>query len=64
MIEFDVLAVVGNEAETLHVEIAGAVEGGTRTDAATGAPVEIISHVWAADVAAAHVAACAEYITQ
>ena len=61
MIEFDVLAVVGNEAETLHVELAGAVADGSRTDITTGAPVEIIGHVWAADTAAAHVMACAEF---
>ena len=53
MTQFDVLAVIGDEAETLHVEVAGAVPNGTRTDAITGHPVEIIGHVWAVDTATA-----------
>ena len=59
MTEFDVLAVRGNEAETLHVEPAGVTLPGMCFDGLTGEPVEIIGRVVAADAAAAHAAACA-----
>lgn len=64
MTQFDVLAVVGNEAETLHVEAAGAVPAGVRTDGATGCAVEVIGRVSAGDAAAAHAAACAQFLPQ
>jgi hypothetical protein len=51
--QFDVLAVRGNEAETLHVEAVGTVPDGTRTDSLTGGRIEIIGRVVAADAAAA-----------
>jgi hypothetical protein len=45
--EYDVLAVIGMEAQTLHVELAGTVPDGTRTDSETGMPVKIIGRIWA-----------------
>jgi len=51
--QFDILAVRGNEAETLHIEAVGTVQDGTRTDSLTGGRVEIIGRVVAADAAAA-----------
>ena len=62
MTEFDVLAVRGYEAETLHCEIRGAVPPGSRIDIPTGYIFEVIGRVAAADAAAAHAAACAEFL--
>ena len=62
MSDFDVLAVVGLESETLHVEPRGAVPDGVRTDGTTGFPVVVIGRVTAADQVAAHAAAVVEYM--
>jgi hypothetical protein len=62
MVDFDVLAVRGNEAETLHVELAGTVPNGVRADGATGDAVEVIGRVVADDAATAHDLACAEFL--
>lgn len=64
MTQFDVLAVVGNEAETLHVELAGTVPDGVRTDGTTGDAVVIIGRVAADDAATAHAVACAQFLPQ
>ena len=61
MIKFDVLAVRGNEAETLHVELAGAVRDGERIDSLTGDRVEVIGFVFAPDASAAHTEALKDF---
>ena len=58
---YDVLAMVGQGQDSIHVEPAGSVPDGTRTDCVTGEHYKIIGRVVAASRMEAHAMALFEF---